>query len=111
MEIPGKLVVRTYAPARRWVTLAILLLLAGLALYVMFELGRYKAGYDAMQAAAQRDGLTQQIDKLERVQRELRVQLAAAEQTRVGEGRERGGVGRRVGGLPGRGGRGQQEMG
>jgi hypothetical protein len=32
MEIPGRLVVRTYAPARRWVMLAIVLLLCGLAL-------------------------------------------------------------------------------
>ena len=63
MEIPGKLVVRTYAPARRWVVLCILLLLAGLALYVMFELGRYKAGYDAMQAAGQRDALQQRIEQ------------------------------------------------
>ena len=55
MQIPGKLVVRTYAPARRWVVLSIVALLACLALYVMFELGRYKAGYDALQAAAQRE--------------------------------------------------------
>ena len=79
MQVPGKMVVRTYAPARRWIMGAILLLLTGLAFYVMFELGRYKAGYDALQAAAQRDGLQDQIDKLERTQRELRVQLAAAE--------------------------------
>src|SRR5579864_1867153 len=61
VEIPGKLVVRTYAPARRWVISAILLLLGGLALYVAFELGRYKAGYDAMQAASERDALQVQI--------------------------------------------------
>ena len=30
MEIPGKLVVRTYAPARRWVVAAIMVLLGGL---------------------------------------------------------------------------------
>jgi hypothetical protein len=111
MEMPGKLVVRTYAPARRWITLAIMLLLAGLALYVMFELGRYKAGYDAIQAAAQRDGLMQQIDKLERGQRELRVQLAAAEQTKLGEGRERTEVARTIGELQAQVARDQQEMG
>jgi len=77
MQIPGKMVVRTYAPARRWIMGAILLLLTGLAFYVMFELGRYKAGYDALQAAAQRDGLQDQIDKLERTQRELPGQPAA----------------------------------
>ena len=46
MEIPGKLVVRTYAPARRWITVAIVVFLAGVALYVMFELGRYKTTHD-----------------------------------------------------------------
>src|SRR5665213_132391 len=109
MEIPGKLVVRTYAPARRWITVAILVLLAGLALYVMFELGRFKAGYDAIQAAAQRDGLQQQIDSLERTQRELRVQLAAAQQTQVGEGRERSEVARTIGQLQAQAAREQQE--
>jgi uncharacterized protein DUF6776 len=111
MDIPGKLVVRTYAPARRWITFAILLLLAGLALYVMFELGRFKAGYDALQAAAQRDDLQQQIEKLERTQRELRVQLAAAEQARLGEGRERAEVARTIGELQAQVARDQQQMG
>jgi hypothetical protein len=111
MQIPGKLVVRTYAPARRWIIVSILALLAGLALYVMFELGRYKAGYDALQAAAQRDGLQQQIDKLERTQHELRVQLAAAEQARVAEGQERAEVARTIGELQAQVARDQQEMG
>jgi len=111
MQTPGKMVVRTYAPVRRWVTLAILLLLLGLAFYVMFELGRYKAGYDALQAASQRDGLQQQIDRLERTQRELRVQLAAAEEARIGEGRERAEVARTIGELQAQVARDQQEMG
>lgn len=110
LEIPGKLVVRTYAPARRWITVAILALLAGLALYVMFELGRYKAGYDALQAAAQRDGLTAQISQLERTQRELRVQLAAAEQSNMGNERERAEVGRTIGELQAQVAREQQEV-
>jgi hypothetical protein len=110
MEIPGKLVVRTYAPARRWITLAILMLLAGLALYVMFELGRYKAGYDAIQAAAQRDGLQQHIERLERAERELRVQLAAGEQTLTGEGRERAEVARTIGELQAQVARDRQEI-
>jgi len=111
MDIPGKLVVRTYAPARRWVTVAILLLLTGLALYVMFELGRFKAGYDALQAAAERDGLKQRIEKLERTERELRVQLAAAEQARLGEGRERAEIARTIGELEAQVARDQQQMG
>jgi hypothetical protein len=111
MQVPGKMVVRTYAPARRWIMGAILLLLTGLAFYVMFELGRFKAGYDALQAAAQRDGLQEQIDKLERTQRELRVQLAAAEEARVSEGRERTEIARTIGELQAQVARDQQEMG
>jgi hypothetical protein len=110
MQMPGKLVVRTYAPARRWIVLSIVLLLAATALYVMFELGRFKAGYDALQAASQRDGLQQQIDKLERSQHELHVQLAAAEQARVAGGQERAEVARTIGELQAQVARDQQEM-
>jgi hypothetical protein len=99
MEIPGKLVVRTYAPARRWVIVAILLLLAGLALYVAFELGRYKAGFDAMQAASERDALQLQIAQLQQTARQTRVQLAAAEEARIAEVRERSEVARTIGEL------------
>ena len=99
MEIPGRLVVRTYAPARRWVILAILVLLCGLALYVAFELGRYKAGYDAMLAAAEREALQLQIGHLLQTERETRVQLAAAEEGRVAEVRERSELARTIGEL------------
>ena len=110
MEIPGKLVVRTYAPARRWIVLSIVLLLTGLALYVMFELGRFKAGYDAMQAAAQRDALQQQIDQLQRTQHELRVQLAAADESRVADVREHAEVARTIGELQAQVARQQQDV-
>jgi hypothetical protein len=99
MEIPGKLVVRTYAPARRWIISAILLLLGTLALYVVFELGRYKAGYDAMLAAAERDALQLQINQQQQSMREMRVQIAAAEEARVAEVRERSEVSRSIGEL------------
>jgi len=99
MEIPGRLVVRTYAPARRWITLAMLLLLSALALYVAFELGRYKAGYDAMQSAAERDALQLQIGQLQQSERETRVKLAAAEEGRVAEVRERSELARTIGEL------------
>jgi hypothetical protein len=111
MQTPGKLVVRTDAPARRWIVLSILALVSGLTLYVVFELGRYKAGYDALQAAAQRDGLQQRIEKLERTQHELQVQLAAAEQARLAEGQERAEVARTIGELQAQVARDQQEMG
>jgi hypothetical protein len=99
MEIPGKLVVRTYAPARRWVIFAIVLILGLLALYVVFELGRYKAGYDAMQAAGERDALQLQINQQQQSMREMRVHLAAAEEARVSDARERTEVARTIGEL------------
>lgn len=110
MQISDKLVVRTYAPARRWIVLSIVLLLAALALYVMFELGRFTAGYDAIKAAAQRDALQQQIDRLESGQRELRVQLAAAEQARLAGGQERAEVARTIAELQAQVAHDQQEM-
>ena len=57
MEMPGKLVVRTYAPARRWTMLVSALLLGVVALYLAFEIGRQKAGFDGIQAAQQRAAL------------------------------------------------------
>ena len=111
MEIPGRLIVSSYAPARRWVILAILVLLGALSLYVAFELGRYKAGYDAMQAAAERDALLAQVGKLQQSEREIRVQLAAAEEGRVAEVRERGELARTIGELQAQVARDQQEMG
>src|SRR5580698_10531980 len=99
MEIPGKLVVRTYAPARRWVIFAIVLILGLLALYVVFELGRYKAGYDAMQATGERDAMQLQINQQQQSMREMRVHLAAAEEARVSDARERTEVARTIGEL------------
>ncbi len=99
MNIPGKLVVRAYAPGRRWTVVLSTLLIGALALYGMFELGRYKAGYDAMLAAGQRNSLQQQIDELLRTQHELQVQLAAADEARVAEVRERADVARTIGEL------------
>ncbi len=79
--------------------LAILVLLGVLGLYVAFELGRYKAGYDAMKAAAERDALRSQIDRMQGDERQMRVQLAIAEEARVVEMRERSEVARTIGEL------------
>jgi hypothetical protein len=99
MNIPGKLVVRAYAPGRRWTAVLALLLVGALALFGMFELGEYKAGYDAMLASGQRAALAQQIDALLRTQHELKVQLAAADESRIAEVRERADVARTIGEL------------
>jgi hypothetical protein len=108
-DIPGNLVVRTYAPARRWIMVGAAVLLAGVALYLAFEFGRSSAGYDAMQAAAQRDALHEQLDRQQASERELRVQLAAAQEARVADQRERSEVARTIGELQAQVARAQQD--
>ena len=61
MQIPGKLVVRTHSPARRWIILASVLLLGAVALYLAFEIGHQQAGFDGIRAAQQRAALQSRL--------------------------------------------------
>ena len=98
-DIPGRLVVRTYAPVRQLLMLSAVVVLVVVAAYLMFELGRKKAGFDGIQAAQERALLNDQIADLQRQQRELRVQLTAAEETQHAQVRERSEVARTIGEL------------
>jgi len=97
----GNLVIRTYAPVRRRLLLAGLVLLAVFALYVTYEFGRYDAGYDRLAVAQERTEHEVEREHLEKSNRELRVQLAQYETTHVGETRERAEVERTIGELQG----------
>lgn len=110
MEIPGKLVVRTYAPARRWTMLASVLLLGVVALYLAFEFGRQKAGFDGIQAGQQRAALESQIASLQNTMHDLQVQLAAADEARISQVRERSEVAKNIGELQAALGRAQQDL-
>ena len=110
MEIPGKLVVRTYAPARRFMMLGSALVLGAVALYLAFEMGRQKAGFDGIQAAQQRAHLEDQIAELEKTARDMRVQLAAGDSAQVSQVRERSEVARTIGELQAELGRAQQDL-
>ena len=110
MDIPGKLVVRTYAPARRLTMLASAILLGAVALYLAFELGHQKAGFDGIQAAQTRARLEEQIASLERTAHELRVQIAAGEAAQLAQVRERAEVARTIGELQAELGRAQQDL-
>ncbi len=110
MEIPGKLVVRTYAPARRIILLAVTVLLGLAALYLMFELGRQQAGFDGIQAAQERARLEDQIAELQTDGHQLRVQLDAAEAAQVAQVRERSELARTIGELQAGLGRAQQDL-
>jgi len=92
-------VVRRLAPVLRRVLLAAAGLSGLFALYVMYELGRYNAGYDRQAAAQQRTELEVQIEHLSRENRSMRTQLAELETVRVGRAREQAEEARAMGDL------------
>jgi hypothetical protein len=98
-EHPGWLIVRSHAPGRRWWLAGLLALLVAIAVYGSFQLGLYRGGFDAVDSAAQRTTLQRQVAQLERSQHQLQVQLAAAQEERVADIRERAAVARTIGEL------------
>jgi hypothetical protein len=92
-------VVRTYAPARRALTVIALTLLAAFALYVVYELGRFDAGYDRLAVSQERAEHGVNVDRLEKANRELRTRLAELDTIRVGRAREQAEVSRTIGDL------------
>src|SRR5438874_1915675 len=79
-------VVRSARSAVRAALIVAGVLLGVFALYVVYELGRYNAGYDRQAVAQQRTELEVGIEHLERANRELRTRLA--ESDTVGRQRE-----------------------
>src|SRR6267142_4456616 len=91
------------------------LLIAGVliglfALYVVYELGRYNAGYDRQAVAQQRTELEVQMEHLEKSNRELRTKLAELDTIRVGRAREQAEVSRGIGDLQAQVARQSQEL-
>ncbi len=95
----SNLVVRTYAPARRLLIVIALTFLAAFALYVVYELGRFDAGYDRLAVSQERAEHGVNIDRLEKANRELRTRLAELDTIRVGRAREQAEVSRTIGDL------------
>lgn len=93
------LVIRTHSPARRLVITGAVTLLALFALYIVYELGRFNAGYDRLEAAQQRTELEVEIERLGKSNRELRTQLAELDTIRIGRAREQAEVTRTIGDL------------
>jgi hypothetical protein len=93
------LVIRTHAPARRLILVSIALVLALFAMYIVYELGRFNAGYDRLEAAQQRTELEVEIERLSKANRELRTQLAELDTIRIGRAREQAEVTRTIGDL------------
>jgi hypothetical protein len=110
MDIPGKLIIRTYAPVRRWLVMLVLLLLVVLSLYLAYEFGHYQAGFDGIRAAQERSALQTRIDELTDKLKEMRVQIAAADAQETAQARERADVARTIGELQADVARQQQEL-
>ena len=104
------LVVRRRAPALRTALLVAAGFVALFALYVVYELGRYNAGYDRQAAAQQRTALEVRIEHLERDNRELRTRLAESDTIRAGRAREQAEVARAMGELQAQVARQSQEL-
>jgi hypothetical protein len=104
------LVIRTYAPTRRIVLIAVMAVLALFALYVIYELGRYNAGYDRLAVAQERTEQEVAMEHLEKTNRELRTQLAELDTIRVGRAREQAEVARGIGDLQAQVARQSQEL-
>ena len=108
--LPPKLVVTTYAPTRRWVTIAVLVLIVAGGIYGMFEFGRYRAGYDVVAGLKQRTELRSEISTLETTIFDLRAKVAQLESSTVGQTREREEVQRTIGDLQAQVARANQEL-
>ena len=100
---------RRASPLRRALFVATLLI--GLfAAYVIYELGRYNAGYDRQAVAQQRTELEVQIEHLATENRRLRTQLAEADTIRLGRAHEQAEVARAMGDLQAQVARESQEL-
>jgi hypothetical protein len=99
IESRPSVVIRTHAPVRRIIMWVGVPLIAAFALYVMYELGRYDAGYDKQAVAQARTELQVQIEHLEKSNRDLRTRLAELDTIRIGRAREQAEVSRTIGDL------------
>ena len=106
----ARLVVRRYAPALRLATLVIALLIGLFTSYVVYELGRYHAGFDRQAEALRRGELEVQIEHLEKSNREMRTRLAEADTIRMGRAREQAEVAKALGDLQAQVARQSQEL-
>ena len=104
------LVVRQRAPLLRNALFVATVLIGVFALYVVYELGRYNAGYDRQAEAQQRTELEVRIEYLEKDSRQLRTQLAEAETVRAGQAQEQAEVARAMGDLQAQVARQSQEL-
>ena len=92
-------IVRRGSQARRILVGLATVLIGLFGVYVIYELGRYNAGYDRQAVGQQRTELEVKIEHLEAENRGLRTQLAELDTIRVGRAREQAEEARALGDL------------
>jgi hypothetical protein len=105
-----KLVVKSYSPTRRWIALGALLFAIGAGLYATYELGRYHAGFDSLEARRLRATLEKRIEAKSTDAAALQAKVVQLETMSVGQTRERSEVQRTIGELQAQVGRLNQEL-
>ena len=99
VDVPGNFVITRRSPLRRRLILGAVIVLGALAVYIVYELGRFDGGYDRLAAAQKRVELEVQIEKLQKANRDLRTRLAELDTIRVGSTQERSELARTIGEL------------
>jgi hypothetical protein len=103
-------VVHRRSRARRILVGFFTVAIGAFGLYVIYELGRYNAGYDRQAVAQQRTELEVQIEHLENDNRALRTRLAELDTIATGRAREQAEVARSMGDLQAQVARQSQEL-
>ena len=87
-DVTGKFVIRRHAPVRTVVLRTVTVLIGLFALYVVFEFGRYSAGFDRARASQERTQLQQVIAGLKGQIQNLHAQMAQLQTLQAGSTRE-----------------------
>ncbi len=95
----GKFVIRRHTPVRTWLLRVATLLIGLFALYVVFEFGRYSAGFDRATASQEHGRLEQVIAGLKGQIQDLHAQIAQLQTVQAGAAREHQEVGQEIAAL------------
>ena len=95
----GRFIIRRHTPVRTLLLRTTTLLIGLFALYVVFEFGRYSAGFDRAHASRERDAQQQQVAQLNGEIRNLHAQLAQLQTLQAGAAREHETVGQELASL------------
>ncbi len=88
VDTTGKFVIRRHTPVRTWLLRIATTLIGLFALYVVFEFGRYSAGFDRAGASQERGRLEQVIAGLKGQIQDLHAQIAQLQTLQAGAARE-----------------------